>query len=427
MDTIFALASAPGKAGVAILRVSGDRAHDAAFALTGKKLSLRTTHLAVLRDADGVPMDQGLVLLFGKGASFTGEPVTEFQIHGSRASIAAVLARLSELDGLRLAHPGEFTRRALENGAMDLTEVEGLADLIEAETEAQRKQAFQVLSGHLAEIVASWRAQLIHAMSLIEVTIDFADEEVPVDVTPEVLSVISMLQESVRKELFGIGAAERVRDGFEVAIVGPPNIGKSTLLNRLARRDAALVSDIAGTTRDIVEVRMDVGGLLVTFLDTAGLRETGDVVETLGIERALARAEAADMRIILTDSKEPMMVPQSPDDLVLRGKVDETKGLEGISGLTGAGVPALLAHIETVFSDRASAAGPATRERHRRALSSAIEAMESALVRLRSQAEQTDLVAEDLRQAVYALDSMTGQIDVEDVLDEIFSTFCLGK
>ncbi|MEM1360857.1 MAG: tRNA uridine-5-carboxymethylaminomethyl(34) synthesis GTPase MnmE [Pseudomonadota bacterium] len=427
MDTIFALASAPGKAGVAIIRVSGDRAHDAAFALTGKKQSQRMAHLSVLRDADGQPIDKGLILLFGKGASFTGEPVAEFQIHGSRASVAAVLARISQIDGLRLAEPGEFTRRALENGAMDLTEVEGLADLIEAETEAQRKQAFQVLSGHLAQVVASWRAQLIHAMSLIEVTIDFADEEVPVDVTPEVLSTISMLQQSVRQELSGISAAERIRDGFEVAIVGPPNIGKSTLLNRLARRDAALVSDVAGTTRDIVEVRMDIGGLLVTFLDTAGLRETGDAVETLGIERARDRAKAADLRIILTDGAGPLIPPLSQDDLVLRGKADQSDGDEGISGLTGAGVPELLAHIEKVFADRASSAGPVTRERHRRALSRAIEAMESALVRLKSSSEQTDLVAEDLRQAVHALDSMTGRIDVEDVLGEIFSAFCLGK
>lgn len=428
MDTIFALATAPGKAGVAIVRVSGPRAHDAAERLAGRRPALRQATLCTLKDRDGGHLDNGLVLLFPEGGSFTGEPVAEFHLHGARATIAAVLRSLSGIESFRQAEPGEFTRRALENGCMDLTEVEGLADLIEAETEAQRCQALRVLSGDLADIVAAWRADLIAVMSLVEVTIDFADEDVPVDVSPEVSAGINALILSISTELNGISVAERVRDGFEVAIVGPPNIGKSTLLNRLARREAALVSDIAGTTRDIVEVRMDLGGLLVTFLDTAGLRLTDDVVENLGISRAKSRAEAADLRIILTDGTAPVLDTLSPQDLVLTGKADLISDYEaGVSGLSGAGVSDLLDHVRSVLSDRASAAGMATRERHRTALKSAVLALESARDRLGSLAEQTDLVAEDLRQAVRALDAMTGRIDSEDVLDQIFSAFCLGK
>ncbi|MEM8956648.1 MAG: tRNA uridine-5-carboxymethylaminomethyl(34) synthesis GTPase MnmE [Pseudomonadota bacterium] len=428
MDTIFALATAPGKAGVAVVRISGPKAHIAAELLAGRRPPLRKASLCRLKDSSGAHLDSGLVLLFPQGASFTGEPVAELQLHGARATVAAVLRSLSDINGLRQAEPGEFTRRALENGVMDLTEVEGLADLIEAETEAQRRQALRVLSGDLADIVAEWRSDLIGILSLVEVTIDFADEEVPVDVTPDVSIALDRLIDSLSRELAGISTAERVRDGFEVAIVGPSNIGKSTLLNRLARREAALVSDIAGTTRDIVEVRMDLGGVLVTFLDTAGMRLTDDVVENLGISRAKARAEEADLRIILTDGTDPVMPPRTPQDLVVHGKGDLLDGcLPRISGLTGAGVAELLDHVREVFSERVSAIGTATTERHRTALKSALQALESARDRLGSLAAQTDLVAEDLRQAVRALDTMTGRIDAEDVLDQIFSAFCLGK
>lgn len=427
MDTIFALATAPGKAGVAVIRISGPQAHAAVERLSGRRPSLRRATLCRLTDSTGRLLDTGLVLLFDRDASFTGEMVAELQLHGARATIAAVLLELSGMTGLRQAEPGEFTRRALENGRMDLTEVEGLADLIESETEAQRQQALRVVSGELAQMVAGWRKDLIHAMSLVEVTIDFADEDVPVDVAPEVRERIDALLSGIGAELFGISMAERIRDGFEVAIVGPPNIGKSTLLNRLAQRDAALVSDIAGTTRDIVEVRMQIGGLLVTFLDTAGLRATSDTIETLGIARARERAAAADLRIILTEGTDLTMDPRSEDDLVLQGKADLGVEGPGISGMTGDGVPALLDHVRKVLSERASVVGTATRDRHRQSLLGAQTALESARNRLGSMPEQTDLVAEDLRRAVRALDTMTGRIDVEDVLDEIFSAFCLGK
>ncbi|MCE8471849.1 50S ribosome-binding GTPase, partial [Rhodovulum sulfidophilum] len=224
-----------------------------------------------------------------KGASFTGEDVVEFQCHGSPATVSALLSALGCIDGLRLAEPGEFTRRALENGVLDLAQVEGLGDLLEAETEAQRRQALRVLSGALGAKVDRWREALIRAAALLEATIDFADEDVPVDVTPEVTGLLDEVAASLRSEIDGVSVAERIRDGFEVAIVGPPNAGKSTLLNHLAGREAAITSEHAGTTRDVIEVRMDLDGLPVTFLDTAGLRESADEVETIGIARAVAR------------------------------------------------------------------------------------------------------------------------------------------
>lgn len=428
MDTIYALASAQGKAGVAVIRVSGPQAHDAVNALCGRVPDPRHAALCSVRASDGTLIDSALVLTFADGASFTGEASAEFQVHGSRATVAALLKELSLQKGLRLADPGEFTRRALENGQLDLTEVEGLADLIDAETEAQRKQALRVLSGALGEKTESWRTDLIRAMALLEVTIDFADEEVPVDVTPEVSELLHTVVQSLTKEIAGFGAAERIRDGFEVAIVGPPNIGKSTLLNALAGRDAAITSDIAGTTRDVIEVRMDVGGLPVTFLDTAGLRDTDDVIEGLGIELAMKRANQADLRVILTEGATPEGVDVLEDDLVLLGKADLADGsAPAISGRTGAGVSALLDHVRDRLQARASTAGLAVQERHRVAMTNAREVLESALSALEHGDQPTELAVEDIRLAVATLDALVGRIDVENVLDEIFSSFCLGK
>ncbi|MEV8468205.1 tRNA uridine-5-carboxymethylaminomethyl(34) synthesis GTPase MnmE [Fluviibacterium sp. DFM31] len=428
MDTIYALATAQGKAGVAVVRVSGPHALDAVKTLCGRVPDPRRATLCDLRDADGGLIDSALILTFSEGASFTGEISAEFQVHGSRATVAALLHALSQLPHLRLAEPGEFTRRALENGQLDLTEVEGLADLIDAETEAQRKQALRVLSGALGRKTESWRHDLIRAMALLEVTIDFADEEVPVDVTPEVTQLLRRVTASLSQEISGFQAAERIRDGFEVAIVGPPNIGKSTLLNTLAGRDAAITSDIAGTTRDVIEVRMDVGGLPVTFLDTAGLRETEDVVEGLGIERAVARANLADLRIVLTDGAVPVGVTITQDDLILRGKSDLAASTRpGISGKTGEGVTDLLSHVQECLQGRASTAGLAVQERHRQAMTHARTVLESALNALEMGDRPTELAVEDIRLAVATLDALVGRIDVENVLDEIFSSFCLGK
>lgn len=427
MDTIFALATARGKAGVAVVRVSGPAARMAALGLVGSLPEPRVAALRVVRRGDDV-LDRALMLWFEAGRSFTGEDVVEFHLHGSPAIVAAVLDALAAMDGLRLAEPGEFTRRALMNDCLDLAQVEGLADLISAETEAQRRQAMRVFSGVLGAHAERWRRQVLRATALIEAVIDFADEDVPVDVRPEVEMLVTAVMDDLQREVAGYGAAERIRDGFEVAIVGAPNSGKSTLLNRLAGREAAITSDVAGTTRDVIEVRMDLYGLPVTFLDTAGLRETEDVVESIGIRRALERAERADLRIFLVDpgvGTNVMLVP-SPEDIVVTGKSDISGGV-GVSGLTGAGVDDLMNRVHAVLSRRAGDDALITRLRHRNAVAGAIQALDSALVRVRSGQDSEELVAEDLRTAVRALDSLLGRIDVEDVLGEIFSAFCIGK
>lgn len=426
MDTIYALASARGKAGVAVLRISGPRAHAAVAALG---VTLPATRHAALRRLmwQGVALDEALVLLFAKGASFTGEDVAELHVHGSSATVNAVLRALAEQPGLRLAEPGEFTRRALENGCLDLAQVEGLADLIDAETEAQRRQALHVLSGAVGRRAEGWRRDLIRAAALLEATIDFADEDVPVDVTPEVLALLDGLLVALRAEVDGARMAERIRDGFEVAIVGAPNVGKSTLLNALAGREAAITSEIAGTTRDVIEVRMDMAGLAVTLLDTAGLRDTGDLVEGLGISRAIERAGAADLRVFLLDGDSPAL-PVQPGDILVQGKADlRTNPGLAVSGKTGAGVADLVLAITQALQQRSASAGIFTRERHRLAIVAAIGAMESARAEVISGAMRTELAAESLNRAIRALDSLVGRVDVEMLLGEIFSSFCIGK
>ena len=375
-DTVFALATAPGRAGVAIVRVSGPEADAACLHLAGRLPRQRMASLCRLRDEGGDTLDEALVLRFPPGGSFTGERVVEFQCHGSRAVVSAVMLALGRLDGLRPAEAGEFTRRALENDRLDLAQVEGLADLIDAESEAQRRQAMRALSGSMAERVESWRARLLRAAALVEATIDFADEEVPEDVWPEVEDLVASLIVDIRGELEGVTAAQRVREGFEVAIVGPPNAGKSTLLNRLAGRDAAITSETAGTTRDIVEVRMEVLGQVVTFIDTAGLREAEDPLEAEGIRRARERAQGADLRLIMGDVAEI----RQEGDILLRPKADlsgEGDGL-GVSGVTGEGVDALLAMVGERVVEGATGVGVAVRERHAVALTCAVEELRAA-------------------------------------------------
>lgn len=427
MDTIYALATARGKAGVAIIRISGPAALDAVRWLAGDVPAARRASVRLLRSGTDV-LDQALVLTFGAGSGFTGEPSAELHLHGSTAVTRAVLTALSALPGLRPAEPGEFTRRALENDRLDLAQVEGLADLIDAETDIQRKQALRVLSGAIGQRAEAWRAKLIRAAALLEATIDFADEDVPVDVAPEVLAILDALLTDFRAESAGARIAERVRDGFEVAIVGPPNSGKSTLINTLAGREAALTSEIAGTTRDIIEVRMELNGLAVTMLDTAGLRETDDVIEKLGIGRARERAQNADLRVFLIDdSGVPDGLLPEKGDIVIRGKGD--LGLEGpsVSGLTGGGVQDLVDRVAAELSGRAAGAGTLTRERHRRALVRAIHALEAARHEVNKGAARTEIAAEDIRSAIRALDSLVGRIDVDALLGEIFASFCIGK
>ena len=427
MDTIFALATARGKAGVAVVRISGPLAHDA----VAEFCAVPKVRQAGLRRLiwQGEVLDEAVVLLFATGASFTGEPSAELQLHGSIAVVARVLQALAAIEGLRMAEAGEFTRRALENGQLDLTQVEGLADLIDAETEAQRKQALRVLSGALGRRVEVWRLDLVRAAALIEATIEFADEDVPLDVAPEVCALIDTLLVQLRSELDGARAAERIRDGYEVAIVGAPNAGKSTLLNALAGREAAITSEIAGTTRDVIEVRMDIAGLSVTLLDTAGLRDSVDVVERIGVERALARAQQADLRIFLqADPDEVLMLLPDADDLVVLGKADIREGNAlAVSGKTGAGIDWLLGEIAARLLTRAASAGLLIRERQRIAMQVAVSGLESARSRMAQAQNLPELIAADLRVSMRALEVMVGRIDVENLLDEIFSSFCIGK
>ncbi|SLN33473.1 tRNA modification GTPase MnmE [Pseudooctadecabacter jejudonensis] len=329
-----------------------------------------------------------------------------------------------------MAEPGEFTRRAMESGTLDLAQVEGLADLIDAETEGQRRQALRVFQGDLGGLVDGWRTKLIRAAALLEATIDFVDEDVPVDVYPEVSQLLNSVLVEIQKEADGVSIRERIRDGFEVALVGPPNAGKSTLLNKLAGRDAAMTSDIAGTTRDVIEVKLDLNGLPVTILDTAGLRTGADTLEEMGIERGQKRASLADIRVHLSPSGEFDAVQQTEGlDLFVQSKSDHgTKGgALSVSSVTGEGIDELLDKIISHLAGQMAHAGVATRQRHKVALQASHAMLRRTVASLEDDNLPVDLISEDLRQAIRRLDSLIGRIDVENLLDEIFSSFCIGK
>ena len=427
METIFALATAPGKSGVAVIRVSGPDVVLCCRIFGFEPPQRRKTALRKLIHPMRGFLDEALVLSFEEGASFTGEPVVEFHVHGSIAIINSVLDCLKAIPNYRPAGPGEFTRRALNNGRLDLTQVEALADLIDAETEMQRKQALNGFTGRLREKSETWRADLIHAVSLLEATIDFADEEVPVDVSADVERLLSGVIRTMDHEIDGYGVAERVRTGFEVAIVGPPNAGKSTLLNALAGRDAAITSEIAGTTRDVIEVRMDLDSLPVTFLDTAGLRDTDDTVESIGIERAMSRAVAADLRVFLKGDGDFGKLAPLEYDIVVEGKSDLRGDGAGVSGLTGAGVQKLIEDVKSYLLVHATSAGLVSHERQKLVLEQGRDALKKALSFTQAGPETYDLASEELRSAIFTLERLVGRVDVEDVLDKVFSSFCIGK
>lgn len=432
-ETIFALSSGRGPAGVAVIRVSGTRAGEAVMRLTGSDLPApRLAALRALRDPEtGETIDQSLVLWFPGPASFTGEDVAEFHVHGGPAVVSGVLAALGRQDGLRPAEPGEFTRRAFLAGKMDLTQVEGLADLINAETEAQRRQALRQMQGVLTDLYEGWRTRLIRALAYVEADIDFSDEDdVPEHVSAQVRGQIEQLSSEIAQHLADGSRGERLRDGLSVAIIGKPNAGKSSLLNALAKRDVAIVSNIAGTTRDIIEVHLNLGGYPVTLIDTAGLRETDDPVEAIGVARARARAEAADLRLHLTPfGEEPGAADENTLSVIT--KIDLGDAAPGfrdgrfhVSVLSGAGLGDLVSHLAD-WAGKALGGGESvllTRERHRHALEHCRTHLQAALV-------QPDLVlmAEDMRLAARSLGRITGRVDVEDLLDVIFRDFCIGK
>jgi tRNA modification GTPase len=387
--------------------------------------------------ATGEAIDSGLILWFPGPRSETGEDMAELQLHGGRAVVAAVLTALDGLEGFRLAEPGEFTRRAFANGRIDLTAVEGLGDLIYAETEAQRRQAYRQLDGSLGRQAEIWRTRLIEALALVEARIDFSDEaDVPEDLVGPALAAARKLRDEIAAALADDRRGERLRDGLTVAIAGPPNAGKSSLLNRLARREAAIVTPYPGTTRDVIEVHLDLAGYPVTLLDTAGIRVAEDPVEQEGVRRAAVRAAAADLVLWVTDVSEPVEprfeAPAGGGPVWrVRNKVDllasdsqQRSGVHMVSALTGSGLDQLLGSL-TDFAQEALGSGePAlvTRERHRVALVAAVGALGRA-----AEAEGEDIIAEELRLAARALGRLTGRVDVEDILDVIFRDFCIGK
>ena len=430
-DIIFALASAKGRAGVSVIRVSGKNSIFSIEKLLKNTLPVDNKCLRKIYDADDNIIDEVLILTFKEKASFTGDETVEIHCHGSTAVVTNILQTLSNIKNFRIADPGEFTRRALENGNLDLTQVEGLADLIESETEAQRRLAIRSMDGALSSKVQEWRKDLIRAVSLIEATIDFADEDIPTDVTPEVLGLINKTQADIKSEIKGSFAAERIREGFEIAIVGPPNIGKSTLLNALAGRDAAITSDMAGTTRDVIEVKMDISGFAVTLLDTAGIRETTDKIEQIGVDRAKLRAKNADLRLFITHSGEPNDLKLNPEenDIVVIGKSDllNKSDILAISGKSGEGLDSLLKEISDKLSRLSIGAQTATRERHRISMIKAQRFLDAGKLLIEDNLELSELASSELHQGIQTLSSLIGSVGVEDLLDEIFSSFCLGK
>jgi tRNA modification GTPase len=422
-DTIFAVATPPGRSGVAVIRLSGPGAGAAAERLCGPLPPARLATLRRLRDAGGAVIDEALVLSFPAPASFTGEDVVELQCHGSRAVTRALLDALAAIPGLRIAEAGEFTRRALIAGKMTVSEVEGLGDLLDAETERQRRQSFSLFDGAVADRVEGWRRRLLTATALCETVIDFGEEDVPDDIVDRLAVLLDELSAEFARAVTEVRAGQGVRDGYIVAVVGLPNAGKSSFINYLAGRDLALVSEVAGTTRDVIELRYDLRGLLVTFLDTAGLRGSDDTVEKAGIERALARAADADLRLFLSAPQDVPQVGRMPEDLVLRAFADRGDG--DFSSFDGTGIEDVLSRVHSVLDARADRAAIFCRDRHRQHIDDANATITRA--RRNLALGQIDLLGEDLRQASHSLDELVGRIGAEDVLDEVFSSFCIGK
>ena len=428
MDTIFAQATATGRAGVSVIRVSGPQAFDIASIFCDLP-DVGQIGLRAVRGSDGALIDRAVVFCFENGASFTGERVVEFQVHGGLATVARLLSELSAQKGCRLAEPGEFTRRALENGQLDLNQVEALSDLIDAETESQRQQAIRVLDGSFGDAGERWRGKLLRAAALLEASIDFSDEEIPDDLSVEVIHLVEETRASISAILERSTVAAKIRTGFTVAIIGAPNVGKSTLLNSIVGRQAAITSDVAGTTRDVIECRVDLQGLAVSFLDTAGLRDSKDEIEKLGISKAYEMADAADIRVFLIEEEgEPLAITMRDGDIVRLNKGDE-RGLdvEAVSGKTGQGVSELLNLIAERLAVKTPTDVVAIRERQITGLRAAESFLGRVLTLVQSDPLPFELASQELYFALSELDCVFGRIDIESVLDEIFSSFCLGK
>ncbi len=430
-DTIFALSSGAPPSGVAVVRVSGPAVRFVLETTIGETPKPRYAALKMIRDAARETIDQGLVLFFPGPASFTGEDVAEFQLHGGRAVISSFLSFLGALPGLRLAEAGEFTRRAFEHGRIDLTEAEGLADLISADTDAQRRQALRLAGGTFRTRADGWRRSLIDLRASVEADLDFSDQDdVPAEISTEVYAGIRDLRDQMERELVAGLRGERIRDGFEVVVLGPPNAGKSSLVNALADRDVAIVTDIPGTTRDLLEVRLDLEGYAVNLVDTAGLRDGGDAIEAEGMRRGRARASAADLILWLDegDAVPPNDVASlGVEMLCLRTKAD-LRGCQdaesSVSVHDRGSIDTLLGVLALKAAGRLRGEPPlVSRARQRLCLEQAVESLKKAEL----EGLPTEIVADHLRRAGDALGRLTGRIDVEEVLGSIFSTFCVGK
>jgi tRNA modification GTPase len=443
-QTIFALSSGRPPSAISIVRVSGPHAGMALEASAGRVPAPRIATRVLLKDAEGQPIDDAVVLWFPAPSSATGENVAEFHIHGSRAVQAALFASLSALENVRAAEPGEFTRRAFENGKLDLTEAEALDDLIHADTDRQRRQALRQLKGLLGDKARDWRARIIEASALIEAGIDFSDEgDVPAELVAPALARIAALHGEIESVLAAQSHAERLRDGLTVAIAGPPNVGKSTLINLLARREVAIVSPHAGTTRDVIEVQLDLDGYPVTVIDTAGIRDTDDVIEQEGVRRARSRAAESDLVLWMTDAAHA----QSTSDAnpsgeapvwIVRNKIDldgERAGAGAakaggasfrISANRGDGIAELVTALGNFARDYFGSSEDALigRERQRTLLRETAGSLQRCLV---VAGQGDELAAEELRVASQSLGRLLGRVDVEDVLDKIFREFCIGK
>ena len=436
-QTIFALSSGRPPSAIAMVRVSGPQAGATVTALAGRLPAPRMATRVLLRDASQQPIDEAVVLWFPGPASATGEDVAEFHIHGGRAVLAALFAALAAFENVRAAEPGEFTRRGFENGKLDLTEAEALDDLIHADTDRQRRQALRQMEGLLGDRARDWRAQIIEAAALIEAGIDFADEgDVPQELIKPALAKIRALHGEIQEVVAAQRRSERLREGLVVAIAGPPNVGKSTLMNQLARREVAIVSPHAGTTRDVIEVQLDLDGYPVTVIDTAGIRETDDPVEQEGVRRARARAEEADLVLWMIDAQhEAARSDGAASAWVVRNKIDlsvvagSAKSAASefrISAARGDGIGDLMAALVSFAADYFGTNEGAliTRERQRRLLEDAAASLERSLVAI---GQGEELAAEDLRSAATSLGRLLGRVDVEDILDVIFREFCIGK
>ena len=425
---IFALASAAGGGAVAILRLSGAGVGEIVTQLAGTVPPPRRAGLRQLRDRAGEILDHALVLWFPAPTSFTGESYAELHLHGGRAVLHAVTEALLEL-GARPAQPGEFSRRAFVNGKIDLLEAEAIADLVAAETEAQRRQAMRQMEGSLSELLHGWAGRLREVLAFQEALIDFPDEDLPAEVEQRVVAEVGALAAAMRAHVADFRRGERLREGLMIAVVGPPNVGKSSLVNALAGQDVAIVSPFAGTTRDTLEVRLDLGGVLATLVDTAGLRESSDMIEAEGVRRARRRLADADLVISVFDIVEPLIetLKVAAPVLAVANKCDlatAPAGAVAVSALTGEGLSDLREALVANVRELVERAGPPplTRERHRAALADAAGALEGAL-----DARLPELRAEDLRTALLHLGRITGHVGVEDLLDTIFGSFCIGK